>query len=56
MAEFVLGQQSAYPTHYDPHLLFPIARAKNRASLGVHNKSSPLSLELIFGMRMNSLG
>jgi 7-cyano-7-deazaguanine reductase len=41
MAEFVLGQQSAYPTHYDPHLLFPIARAKNRASLGVHNKSSP---------------
>jgi len=41
MAEFVLGQQSAYPTHYDPNLLFPIARAKNRASLGVNNKSSP---------------
>jgi 7-cyano-7-deazaguanine reductase len=41
MAEFVLGQQSAYPTHYDPNLLFPIARAKNRASLGFDNKSSP---------------
>ena len=41
MTEFVLGQQSAYPTHYDPNLLFPIARAKNRASLGVNNISSP---------------
>ena len=41
MAEFVLGQQSAYPTHYDPNLLFTIARAKNRASLGVNNISSP---------------
>ena len=41
MTEFVLGQQSAYPTHYDPNLLFPITRAKNRASLGVNNISSP---------------
>jgi len=41
MTEFVLGQQSTYPAHYDPNLLFPIARAKNRASLGVNNISSP---------------
>ena len=41
MTEFVLGQQSAYPTHYDHNLLFSIARAKNRASLGVNNISSP---------------
>ncbi|WP_407852499.1 NADPH-dependent 7-cyano-7-deazaguanine reductase QueF [Bordetella petrii] len=28
-----LGQSVAYPSHYDPGLLFPIARAHNRASL-----------------------
>ena len=34
-----LGQNVAYPAHYDPSLLFPIARAHNRASL---NLSEPL--------------
>ena len=34
-----LGQTVAYPAHYDPSLLFPIARAQNRASL---NLSGPL--------------
>ncbi len=28
-----LGHNVAYPSHYDPSLLFPIARAHNRASL-----------------------
>lgn len=28
-----LGQQTAYPTHYDPGLLFPIDRATQRAKL-----------------------
>lgn len=35
MSEFVLGQQSAYPNHYDPGLLFPIPRAENRLKLGI---------------------
>jgi len=34
-----LGQNVAYPSRYDPGLLFPIARALNRASL---NLSGPL--------------
>ncbi len=39
MAEFVLGQESPYPSHYDPDLLFPIARAENRSSLGFNQES-----------------
>lgn len=35
MSEFVLGQQSVYPNHYDPGLLFPIARSENRKLLGI---------------------
>ena len=31
-----LGQATAYPTAYDPGLLFPIARAQGRAALGIH--------------------
>ncbi len=30
-----LGKSSAYPTHYDPSLLFPIARAPKRAELQI---------------------
>lgn len=30
-----LGQDTNYPTHYDPTVLFPIARAEGRAALGM---------------------
>ncbi|OJU91731.1 MAG: NADPH-dependent 7-cyano-7-deazaguanine reductase QueF [Burkholderiales bacterium 66-5] len=30
-----LGQASAYPRHYDPTLLFPIARAAGRGAIGI---------------------
>ena len=30
-----LGQETNYPTQYDPSILFPIARAEGRAALGV---------------------
>lgn len=39
MSEFVLGQQSVYPDHYDPGLLFPIPRAENRKKLGIEEGS-----------------
>lgn len=42
MTEFVLGQQSAYPSQYDRSLLFPIARAENRASLGIRTEQAPI--------------
>jgi 7-cyano-7-deazaguanine reductase len=41
MTEFVLGQQSAYPSRYDPSLLFPISRADNRTKLGLPDVLSP---------------
>ncbi len=39
MSEFVLGQQSSYPDHYDPDLLFPISRTENRKKLGIEEGS-----------------
>lgn len=36
-----LGRESAYPEHYDPALLFPIARAANRAPLGIDEAKLP---------------
>ena len=36
LAEAPLGQESSYPEHYDAGLLYPIARAANRAPLGIH--------------------
>ncbi|WP_083264233.1 NADPH-dependent 7-cyano-7-deazaguanine reductase QueF [Pseudohongiella acticola] len=44
MADNPLGKQTAYPTAYDPGLLFPVARANNRSQLGVKEGS-----ELPFG-------
>ncbi|HEX2082960.1 MAG TPA: NADPH-dependent 7-cyano-7-deazaguanine reductase QueF, partial [Xanthomonadaceae bacterium] len=35
----LLGREVAYPTRYDPSLLFPIARASGRAAIGL---SAPL--------------
>lgn len=34
-AELPLGRDVAYPTHYDPGLLFPIARSIGRSALGL---------------------
>lgn len=36
-----LGQQTAYASSYDPGLLFPIARAETRASLGLNESALP---------------
>ncbi|SDK82962.1 7-cyano-7-deazaguanine reductase [Modicisalibacter muralis] len=36
-----LGRESAYPERYDPTLLFPIARAANRAPLGIADEALP---------------
>ncbi len=41
MTEFVLGQHTAYPSEYDPTLLFPIQRSENRASLGLNHLQTP---------------
>lgn len=41
MTEFVLGQHTAYPSKYDPTLLFPIERSVNRANLGIHDLQTP---------------
>jgi 7-cyano-7-deazaguanine reductase len=35
VADSALGKAVAYPTHYDPALLFPIARAGKRNELGI---------------------
>ena len=34
-ADSPLGRDTAYPAHYDPALLFPIARAAGRAAIGL---------------------
>src|SRR5690606_14195905 len=34
-SELPLGRTVAYPRHYDPSLLFPIARAQGRPALGI---------------------
>lgn len=36
-----LGREVAYPTHYDPSLLFPIARALGRTALDIGNDALP---------------
>ncbi|GAA5169874.1 NADPH-dependent 7-cyano-7-deazaguanine reductase QueF [Modicisalibacter zincidurans] len=36
-----LGRESSYPEHYDPTLLYPIARAANRAPLGIAEERLP---------------
>ncbi|HDZ08583.1 NADPH-dependent 7-cyano-7-deazaguanine reductase QueF [Pseudohongiella sp.] len=35
MSEIPLGKQTAYPTAYDPGLLFPVPRAANRSNIGI---------------------
>jgi 7-cyano-7-deazaguanine reductase len=37
----LLGREVAYPTHYDPSLLYPIARALARAQLGIDANTLP---------------
>ncbi len=36
-----LGREVAYPSHYDPGLLFPIARAQGRGEIGVNAQALP---------------
>lgn len=36
-----LGRETAYPTHYDPGLLYPIPRALGRAPLGIAGYALP---------------
>lgn len=43
MDKLPLGQEAAYPTEYDPSLLFPIPRSKNRAELGLSGGRAPFS-------------
>jgi len=40
-AQSQLGRASAYADHYDPTLLFPIARATQRAAMGIDDKALP---------------
>ena len=42
-AQSQLGRASAYPDHYDPSLLFPIARATQRAAMGIDERGCPFS-------------
>jgi 7-cyano-7-deazaguanine reductase len=39
----LLGREVAYPSHYDPTLLFPIPRAGARAELGLDNAALPFT-------------
>ncbi|CAM4233129.1 NADPH-dependent 7-cyano-7-deazaguanine reductase QueF [Vreelandella rituensis] len=41
LANAPLGRESAYPEHYNPALLYPIARAANRAPLGIEEGALP---------------
>jgi len=41
MAENPLGKQVDYPQQYDPSQLFPVARAANRAAIGVNESDLP---------------
>lgn len=36
-----LGRETAYPTHYDPGLLFPIPRQQARSELGIDSNALP---------------
>lgn len=42
-ASIPLGHDVAYPTRYDPSLLFPIARAQGRAELGIADAALPFT-------------
>ena len=42
-ASIPLGRDVAYPAHYDPSLLFPIARAQGRADLGIADDALPFT-------------
>lgn len=41
LAKAPLGRESSYPEHYDAELLYPIARAENRAPLGINDAALP---------------
>jgi 7-cyano-7-deazaguanine reductase len=41
LSDAPLGRESAYPAHYDAGLLYPIARAANRAPLGIEAGALP---------------
>jgi 7-cyano-7-deazaguanine reductase len=38
-----LGREVAYPDHYDPSLLFPIARSQGRTQIGVDDAAPPFA-------------
>jgi 7-cyano-7-deazaguanine reductase len=40
-----LGKDTTYVDHYDPSLLFPIARSENRSTLGIEEEALPFSGE-----------
>jgi 7-cyano-7-deazaguanine reductase len=40
-AESPLGRKSAYPTHYAPEVLYPIARTDSRRALGIDERELP---------------
>ena len=40
LQDSLLGREVAYPSHYDPALLFPIARATGREQLGIANAAA----------------
>lgn len=43
MSDNPLGKQTAYPTRYDPDLLFPVARAANRVNIGIDEAALPFA-------------
>lgn len=43
LQDSLLGREVAYPSHYDPALLFPIARAAGREELGIANDTLPFA-------------
>lgn len=43
MSDNPLGKQTAYPTVYDPGLLFPVARAVNRSHIGISGDTLPFA-------------
>lgn len=43
MPEIPLGKQTAYPTAYDPELLFPVPRAVNRRHIGIVDGTLPFA-------------
>lgn len=43
MSGLPLGREVAYPSRYDPSLLFPIARSQGRAALGIEPDAPPFA-------------